>query len=245
MSGAATGRVRASTRPERERDQGEPMEVLREIRAETISELASCRIVAEALAGKSRREDYVAYLTNVYHYARFSPVIMAAAAARSVQTHPELSLYLLRHAAEEQGHDGWALEDLGKLGVSEAEVAATRPTPCCAALVGYVHDLATSGNPIATFGWMYILEAVGADIGTVAGEQLGNAHEAADGPVKFVAGHGVADTDHSTEIEEQIRTFVKDPEDRATVCETARVVSHLYTTMFRQIGGEEARWESP
>ncbi len=245
MSGAATGRVRAPKRPEHERERTEPIAVLRDIRAQTISELAGCRIVAEALTGRSLREDYVAYLTNVYHYARFSPVIMAAAAARSVQAHPELSLYLLRHAAEEQGHDGWALEDLRKLGVSEAEVASTRPTPCCAALVGYVHDLATNGNPIATFGWMYVLEAVGADIGNIAGEQLGNAHGSADGPVKFVAGHGQADASHSVEIEEQIHRFVEDPKDREAVCETARVVSHLYTTMFRQIGGEEARWESP
>lgn len=245
MGGAGTKRVRAQERPGRERERTDPMAVLRETRAQTMAELAGCRIVAEALTGHSKREDYVAYLTNVYHYARFSPVIMAAAAARSVQTRPELALYLLRHAAEEQGHDAWALEDLQKLGVGESEVASTRPTPCCAALVGYVHDLATTGNPIATFGWMYILEAVGADIGTAAGSKLGDAHGDADDPVKFVAGHGEADTDHTVEIEEQIRLHLKDGQDREDVCETARVVSHLYTTMFRQIGGEEARWESP
>jgi pyrroloquinoline quinone (PQQ) biosynthesis protein C len=211
-----------------------------------MAELATCRILADALAGRSRSEDYIAYLTNVFHYARFSPVIMAAAASRTSQSHPELSLYLLKHAGEEQGHDVWALEDLARLGVSGETVRQARPVPACAALVGYVHNLATAKNPIATFGWMYVLEAVGADIGVAAGAKLGATHSSGeDAPIRFVAGHGEADTDHTIQITAQIEAHVQDASDREDVCEAARVVSFLYTTMFRQIGGETARWQSP
>lgn len=222
-----------------------PTASLDALRRETVAELKDCRIVEEVLAGRSRQEDYVAYLINVYHYARFSPVIMAAAAARTSQTYPELSLYLLRHAAEEQGHDTWALDDLEKLGVAKGTVEHTRPVPACRALVSYAHDLATARNPIAVFGWMYILEAVGADIGTAAGEKLGEAHGGAVPPVHFVQGHGSADAVHTMEIASQINAHITATNDREDVSEAAGVVSHLYTTMFRQIGGEQARWVSP
>ena len=239
------GIARGKSVDQRDLDIREPMQVLASIRAATMAELGSCRIVSDALAGQSASADYIAYLTNVYHYARFSPVIMAAAASRACTTHEKLATYLLHHAAEEQGHEQWALEDLAKLGVPAAAVARCRPVPACAAMVGYVHNLATTANPVAIMGWMYILEAVGADIGTTAGEQLGAAHSQAAAPTRFVAGHGEADTDHTVEITAQIEAHIQTSIDRADVCETARVVSYLYTTMFRQIGDEQVQWASP
>ena len=243
MGGLGISRGKEADR--QSKDEQQPMQVLSEIRRETMVALGDSRIIAEALAGKSAPQDYIAYLTNVCHYARFSPVIMAAAAARCCQTHSELASYLLKHAAEEQGHDKWALEDLDKLGVSPQAVSRNRPTPACAALVGYVHDLATSGNPVAIMGWMYVLEAVGADLGTAIGKKLGDVHGGESGPVRFVAGHGEADSQHSVEISAIIERHVQTPQDRGDVCETARVVAYLYTTMFRQIGNERALWESP
>ena len=238
------GIARGKQADQQTRDEQQPMQVLEAVRQATMAELQDCRIVAEALSGRSQSTDYTAYLTNVYHYARFSPVIMAAAAARCCQTNEELARYLLRHASEEQGHEKWALEDLAKLGVAPEVVMRARPTPACAAMVGYVHDLATFGNPVAIMGWMYVLEAVGADIGAVVGEKLGEAHGDQANPIRFVAGHGEADSHHSVEITETIENCVQAPADRRDVCEAARVVSYLYTTMFRQIGDERATWQS-
>ena len=242
MGGAAIARGRQAA--EQTRDEQQPMQVLSEIRRATMDELAKCRIIAEAMEGRSAERDYIAYLTNVYHYARFSPVIMAAAAARCCQTHEKLARYLLKHAAEEQGHERWALDDLSKLGVAPEFVERTRPTAACAALVGYVHDQAAFRNPVAIMGWMYVLEAVGADIGTAVGEKLGQAHGDKSNPIRFVAGHGEADASHAVAINQTIENYVLTPEDRRDVCETARVVSYLYTTMFRQIGDERATWVS-
>lgn len=242
MGGAGIARGRQDGKQARAEQQ--PMQVLAEIRRTTMIELGKCRIIAEAMDGRSAEGDYIAYLTNVYHYARFSPVIMAAAAARCCQTHEKLARYLLEHAAEEQGHEKWALDDLSQLGVAPEVIERTRPTPACAALVGYVHDQAAFRNPVAIMGWMYVLEAVGADIGTAVGEKLGQAHGDKSGPIRFVAGHGEADADHAVAISQTIEDCVQTPEDRRDVCETARVVSYLYTTMFRQIGDERATWVS-
>lgn len=238
------GIARSKAADQRTRDEQQPMQVLAEIRHSTMADLGKCRIVSEALAGILTNEDYARYLTNVYHYARFSPVIMAAAAARCCSTHEGLAAYLLRHALEEQGHEKWALADLEKLGVSGETVVRTRSMPACAALVGYVHDLATFGNPVAIMGWMYVLEAVGADIGTDVSARLSENRGGKSAPVQFVAGHGEADASHIAAISQTIERHIQTPDDRRDVCEAARVVSYLYTTMFRQVGNEQAVWAS-
>ncbi len=215
---------------------------LRELRALVRAELQTTRILRGVLEGQAVREHYAAYLTNVWHYAGFSPVIMAQAGSRLSMTHPELALYLLSHARDEHGHDEWALRDLGELGIAPEDVRATLPVPACAALVGYVRNIATHGNPVGVFGWMYILEAVGADLGTLAGEKLRSGFAATPEAVRFVAGHGAADTDHTVEIEEQIMRNITDGDDAAAVLDAARVVADLYLAMFRQIGGERPSW---
>lgn len=219
------------------------MQHLLDLRKRVHEELGTTRLVRDVLEGRPSRDGYVRYLENVRYYAQFSPVVMATAAARAVPTHPELARYLLHHADEETGHDLWALADLEDLGVPRKEALAATPVPACQALVGYVHYVAGFANPVGLFGWMYILEAVGNDLGTLAGAKLARGLGDAKGAVRFVAGHGVADTDHTREITEQLEAHVRESGDRAAVDGVADVVTDLYLRMFREIGGERARWD--
>ena len=229
----------------REEDSRAPMEALAEIRRATDEALRECRVVALALEGTLPREVYAHYLCNVAYYARYSPVILAAAASRSSISHPELSGYLLRHAAEEEGHEEWALEDLQQLGIPRKQVEQTPPVPACLALVGYVHDLASAQNPIATYGWMYVLEFVGSDLGGSVGRGLSLDEGSGPAPSRFVKGHGNLDASHAAEIEACLAEHLSHDRDKIDICQAARVVSDLYVTMFRQIGGEQPRWVFP
>ena len=86
--------------------------------------------------------------------------MIGLAGTRCVLSHPPLAQYLLHHAQEELGHDQWALQDLAALGVSEAKARKSRPVPACAAMVGFEYYIAGYGNPVALFGWLYVLEAM-------------------------------------------------------------------------------------
>ena len=114
---------------------------------------------------------------------------------------------------------------------------ASAPVTSCAALIGYVHFVAGVANPVGLFGWMYVLEAVGEDLGTVLADQLkralpdGHRH-------RFVAGHGVADVGHTHELAEQIAAHVRSDGDRRDVDRVADVVADLYVRMFQEIGGD-------
>jgi pyrroloquinoline quinone (PQQ) biosynthesis protein C len=211
------------------------MNHLREVRKKVRSGLEATTIVREALGGQVDRGLYARYLTNAFHYAGHSPKVMAIAAARCMDDHPDLAAYLLHHADEERGHDRWALADLRALGVEEAAVRASAPVPSCSAMIGYVHYVAGVANPVGLFGWMYVLEAVGEDLGKTVTEKLREALPGAGGH-RFVAGHGIADVGHTHEITEQIENHVRADGDRRDVNRVADVVADLYVRMFREIG---------
>jgi pyrroloquinoline quinone (PQQ) biosynthesis protein C len=194
------------------------------VRQHVVTELNDVRAIKALFSGRPDMAAYARYLVNAYHYAQYSPKVMALAAARTTDSHPELSRYLLHHADEEQGHHKWALEDLSDLGVKESEARATRPVSACAAMIGYVHYVAAYANPVGLFGWMYVLEAVGNDLGATAAKQLKATlgPKASDRGLRFVGRHGVSDADHTKDLTREIETHVKG-EDMADACHVADV----------------------
>jgi pyrroloquinoline quinone (PQQ) biosynthesis protein C len=215
------------------------MKHLLQVRKRVAAGLQATPVLQSALAGKVNREQYARYLMNAWHYAGHSPKVMAIAAARCMDDHPELAAYLLRHAAEERGHDGWALGDLRSLGVTEETVRSSTPVPSCAAMIGYVHYVAGVANPVGLFGWMYVLEAVGEDFGRAFAAKLKDAVPG-EASHRFVTGHGVADVGHTHELAEQIGNHVRSEADVRDVNRVADVVADLYVRMFREIGEERA-----
>ncbi len=207
---------------------------LLETRQRVLDGIKATDTLVNLMAGKLEPRVYARYLMNVWHYAQHSAIIIGTAGARCVTADPELAHYLLHHAREELGHDQWALDDLAAMGIDEAEVRASRPTPSCAAMVGYEHFIAMHANPVGLFGWMYILEAMGDDLGFLASDSIADT-EGLTGGVKFLAGHGEADADHTVDLTEQITENVRDA-DAADVNHVADVISDLYVRMFEEIG---------
>jgi pyrroloquinoline quinone (PQQ) biosynthesis protein C len=213
------------------------------LRKELDSQLRKTSLVKAVLEEQSSPEimatlpkRYARYLSQIANqYAPHSPIVMALAASRCMSSHPSLARYLLHHAGDEQGHDSWAHEDLLALGSPRAEIESARPVPSCEAMIGYTYFVAEHANPVGLFGWMYILEAVGDDLGPIAAQKirqkLGLSHEG----VLFVAGHGEADQVHIKELEEQIIRHVTSEKDRSDVLHVAEVSADLYLRMFQEV----------
>jgi pyrroloquinoline quinone (PQQ) biosynthesis protein C len=218
------------------------MEHLIRVRQRVLEGIMSVEAVKNVLGGRLDPAVYIAYLTNVFHYAQHSATVIAMAGARAVQRHPELARYLLHHADEELGHEQWALDDLAVLGVPAQTVRASRPVPACAAMIGYEYYVAGHANPVALFGWLYTLEAMGDDLGSRIAQAIGPQLDGAEGRgVKFLSGHGVADHDHTADLTRMISTHITDPADRSDVHHVADVVGELYVSLFQQIGAGVAR----
>lgn len=66
--------------------------------------------------------------------------------------------YLDQHILEEQDHDDWLLDDIGTLGISPAEVAATTPLTSVVSLLGAQYFWALNLHPVTVFGYLIVLE---------------------------------------------------------------------------------------
>ncbi len=205
------------------------------VRYRVLEGLKDSASIKSVLAGKADKDIYIKYLTNVYQYAQHSPKVIALAASRCMNTHPQLAKYLLHHAEEEQGHDLWALADLQDLGVNESTVKLAYPVPSCSAMIGFVYYTAGYANPVGLFGWLYVLEAMGNDIGGIIAEQLNDGLSLSNTALRFVAGHGISDRDHTTDLTEVMNTYVKNPQDVADINHVADVIADLYVRMFTEI----------
>jgi pyrroloquinoline quinone (PQQ) biosynthesis protein C len=215
------------------------MEHLLRVRQRVHEGIVSVEGVRQTLAGRLDPAFYIAYLSNVYHYAQHSATVIGMAGARAVVRNPELARYLLHHADEELGHEQWALDDLGALGVSADAVRASRPVPACTAMIGYEYYIANHANPVGLFGWLYTLEAMGDDLGARIAQAISPHLKVSAGPgLKFLAGHGEADHEHTADLTQMISTHITDPADVADVNHVADVVGELYVSMFRQIDAE-------
>ncbi len=212
------------------------MEHLLQVRRRVLEGLMAIDPIRATLAGQLDPRLYVAYLTNVFHYAQHSATVIALAGSRCVASHPALAQYLFKHADEELGHEQWALDDLAALGVPAERVRASRPVPACAAMVGYEYFIAGHANPVGLFGWLYTLEAMGDELGGRIAQAAAPRLAGAGGRgVKFLAGHGVADHDPTADLTRMISTHVAEAADKADVDHVADVVGQLYVDMFRQI----------
>lgn len=69
-----------------------------------------------------------------------------------------LTSYLKEHIPEEQGHDGWVLEDLEVLGRYAVEVRGRVPPPRVAAMVGAQYYWIRHYHPVVLLGYISVLE---------------------------------------------------------------------------------------
>jgi heme oxygenase len=216
------------------------MQQLLQTRELTRNAILGTPLVSRLMAGEPSREAYADYLRNVYAYAAHSAKVIALAASRCMNSHPELARYLLHHAEEEQGHDDWALADLADLGFSKAEVLAVDPVPSCSAMIGFEYYTAAYDNPVGLFGWLYVLESMGDDLGSHVSAAINQALGLEGKALRFLAGHGINDVAHTADLTDRISRLVQEPQDIRAVAHVAEVMALLYTGIFREIGERNA-----
>ena len=189
--------------------------------------------VQAGLAGTISRETYVAYLEQAYHHVRHTVPLMHEARARLLDR-PELVEALDEYIAEETGHDEWILADIAAAG-SDAETARrSRPHPATQAMVDHAYERIRSGNPVAFFGMVYVLESVSVALATrgagAVAARLGLPPEA----FTYLTSHGALDQAHMRFFEALVNGLDRD-DDRAAVRDMAREIFALFGAMFAAI----------
>ncbi|MDB4981781.1 MAG: long-chain acyl-CoA synthetase [Myxococcales bacterium] len=192
-------------------------------------------LVGAVIRGDVSREGYVAFLVATYHYVRWSGPLLAASAAglRRRGRYPWLAELVAEKALEEAPHDRWALQDLERCGEDLELIAATKAPVAVRAYVDWSLALAETGSP-AFLGSAYALELMSMRRARRAAENL-SARAAIPniaGAVSFLLGHGDADVDHVSRLDD-VLTRIDDPEDASAIALSAAVLRTLYPCFFR------------
>ncbi len=114
-----------------------------------------------------RRERFLCYLVELYHYVKFSCPLMQQTLDKLPADAESTRRYLTRHIEEETGHEQWVLADLQKLGFSPVRVKAVLPMRETLAMVGTQLYLIDYVDPRAYFGYIYALESSASPIDAV------------------------------------------------------------------------------
>lgn len=192
-------------------------------------------------AGTMNKEQFATYMTDVLHYAIFSPRVIGQAACRLTERCPDAAEYLFRHAQEECGHDVWAREDLSALGWSGEDIARSLPSDACRRMLAMEHYFAYHHNPMALFGWMYVLESLGGDVAGALAERIDACLNLGKRATSFLAGHGEADVDHARELTDIISRTIVSEEDQRDFLFVVRESETLYTEILDHAFGAAAR----
>ncbi len=180
-------------------------------------------------------EGYAYYLTQTYHYVRWSMPMLEGAGKRlrRMGRFPQLAELLLQKADEERGHERWLLADLKNLGWSAERVEAAEQAPAVSAYIGWNLYTAKAGVPTAFLGTAYVLEYLSVVRAGLAAERL-VARDAIPGirrAVTFLRGHAGADEGHVEELASVLRTL-EDPAEREAILLSATTTRALYPAVF-------------
>jgi heme oxygenase len=187
---------------------------LRAMQDEATKVLLAKPLSQAVVRGEIKKAEYVNYMADVYCYALHSAQVIAIAGARLTLSHPEMAQYLYQHAGEELGHDKWAKTDLLDLGLKVAQIEQLTPSTPCLRMIGLEYLYAAHENAVGLFGWMFVLESLGAKVGGELSEAVDKALKLNGKGTYFLKGHAEADAHHSEDLYDILDKNLSKPEDR-------------------------------
>lgn len=184
--------------------------------------------------GRLTLDHYAAFLAEEYHNTTLNPRTMALFIARLGIDYHRCAAMLLRHAAQEMGHNEMALDDLKALGRDAEAVRRGRALPATEALGAFVVFGIEHRNPLVFLGYLYHMESFSLRLaGSSAGifAKLGIPGDA----LSFLREHASADIAHMKVNREYLEAFVATEEDLAAVLYGIRACCMLHGQMFQGI----------
>jgi pyrroloquinoline quinone (PQQ) biosynthesis protein C len=177
---------------------------------------------------------YRRYLRESYHHVRVASQTYALAGSRIPDEDEPIRRWLLTHAMEEYGHHDWILSDLKALGIDPESVRRSKPSPPCAALVGYMYYTAGIDNPIGLLGDSYVVEGLSQLFASQVAGTMKELLGIPDAAVTYLARHGTADQGHMDDLRNLINGHIRREQDLGDVIQVARVEFELYGLLVEE-----------
>ena len=196
--------------------------------------LLSAPIIQGCLRGEVSLSSYVAFLREAYHHVRHTVPLLKACKAALPERHAWLHAPLDEYIEEEQGHDGWILDDIRACGGDADAVREGRPGHAAEVMVAYAYDTIARRNPLGFFGMVHVLEGTSVSLALLAADQIQQSLDLPDGAFSYLRSHGTLDQAHTAHFA-MLMDLIEDPEDQADIVHAARAFFRLYGDVFRDL----------
>jgi pyrroloquinoline quinone (PQQ) biosynthesis protein C len=195
------------------------------------AELLAIPVIADCLAGRVRRLQYVAFLREAYHHVKHTVPLLMACGSRLDGKRAGLRAAIEHYIVEEKGHEEWILADLRACGEDAEATRASAPAPATELMVAYVYDYIARIDPAGMLGMVHVLEGTSAAIATRAAHSMARTLGLPRAAFTYLSSHGRLDQDHVRFFAELLDELA--PQDRRHVVHVARMVYRLYGDIFR------------
>jgi len=236
----ANGRLRREAIAAVYLDGGSPF--FTELEAATVRERLAFLTIPQlqaGLTGSISRDVYLAYLAQAYHHVSHTVPLMQAARAR-LSGRPDIVAALDDYIAEETGHEEWILSDIAVAGGDAETVRRSDPAPATAAMVAHAYRRIETGNAMAFFGMVYVLESVSVALATRGASAVAKNLGLPPQAFTYLTSHGSLDQDHMAFFADLVNRL-DDPDDRTAIVTMAKEIFALFGGVFASIDMEPAR----
>jgi Iron-containing redox enzyme len=145
----------------------------------------------------------------------------------------ELTRYLQKHLAEEQGHDLWLLEDIRTLGYTDEQVLCARPCVATINLIGAQYFWMRHTHPVTIMGYLTLMEGY-----APLTSQLGQIRARTGAPetaFRCLCRHADDDPAHSAELNYTLNKMALSSEQVKALGLSAFAAIEGLSTMFEEL----------
>ncbi len=217
-------------------------EELQQATAAERATLLDAPIIRDALSGRIRLHQYVAFLSQAYHHVRHTVPLLMACGSRLPARLDWLRAATAEYIAEENGHEEWILSDIAACGADAEAVRAALPNACTEMMVAYAYHQIDRCNPAGFFGMVHVLEGTSVSVATDAAHGIATALGLPPQAFSYLRSHGSLDVQH-TGFFETLMDRLDEPSDREAVLHCARRFYRLYGDVFRSLPTPDDRQE--
>ncbi len=200
--------------------------------------LLAAPIIAKALSGDIRLEDYVAFLTEAYHHVKHTIPLLMAVGARLPESMEWLREAVAEYIEEELGHQEWILNDIEACGGDRGLVRNGTPAPATELMVAYAYDTIQRVNPVGFFGMVQVLEGTSVAIAERAADCIRESLGLPDSAFSYLTSHGALDQDH-IRFFEGLMNRIDEAADQQQIIHSARMFYRLYGDIFRTLTSDQ------
>lgn len=150
-----------------------------------------------------KQDFYTTWLSQTYYYARHTTRLLALGAARCAFTEDPFHNRFLEHAKEEKGHEKLIILDMKSFDMKPEDFPEF---PSAAALYQSQYYWMQNDSPLAFFGYVLALEAIGARLGPALNQKVESAYNKK--ATHFVRVHSEEDIEH---VEKALENIAKLP----------------------------------